>query len=108
MISSTSHLVGHLIREIERAAQDQGNPPDFALPNDHSRRLDGEDWTIDVVLCGRARLAPNLRPYCSTCCYDGPHHIFWSRTIPEKPRANCYKVVDLLYWCDGSIATVQI
>jgi hypothetical protein len=85
-------------QEIDQAAQDEGNPPGCAQPNDYSRRLDGEAWHVNVVKCGQARLAPNLRPYCATCCYDGPHHIFWSRTTPEHPRANHYRFVATLHW----------
>jgi len=99
--------------EIEVAAQGVGNPPDFALPNDHSRRFDGKEWCTLVDQCGQQRLAPNKMPWCLSCCYDGIHHIFWSWrdcTIDSAgthhhDKPNRYKVVDKLYWCDGSIAS---
>ena len=99
--------------EIEAAAQENGNPPDFALPNDHSRRFDGKNWCTLVDQCGQQRLAPNKMPLCTTCCYDGIHHIFWSwrdctvdsTGTHHHDKPNRYKVVDQLHWCDGTIAS---
>ncbi len=99
--------------KIEMAAQEVGNPHDFALPNDHSRRFSGEDWCTLVDQCGQQRLAPNKMPWCSTCCYDGDHHIFWSWrdcTIDSAgthhhDKPNRYQVVEELHWCDGTIAS---
>ena len=99
-------------KEIESDAQALGLKPDMALPNDHSRREDDEEWCTEVFQCGKSRLAPNLRPYCNTCCYDGGHHIFWSwrKCLGSGPghghnKPNRYQVVDVLYWCNGSRAS---
>ena len=101
-------------KEIDGATQGLGLNADMALPNDHSRRVDGVEWCCPVFQCGDNRLAPNRQPWCKSCCYDGPHHIFWSwrKCIPPlvpghgHNKPNRYKVVDVLYWCDGSRASI--
>lgn len=97
---------------IEAMTQELGLRPDFALPNDHSRRVDGQDWCVEVVQCGSRRLAPNRNPWCNSCCYSSDQHIYWSwrqcygtEEGHGHDKPNRYRVVDVLYWCDGTQAS---